>query len=378
MTWSQATTWADGLSYYDSERDITWTDWRLPLTMPVNGSTYNYTHLNDGSSDDGYNISAPGTVYAGSTGSEMAYLFLYELGNLGYCDASGECPQEGWGLTKTGPFTNIMDGNYWSGTEYGRDVPGLPSGYNAWCFHSDNGAQGYLGKASPLYAWPVRTGDVPIPGAVWLLASGLIGIIGFRKRFNFKKLLPLLLCCFFLCLAIHAQAALYDRGGGLIYDSDQDITWLQDADYAFSSGYDPDGNLNWDQAVQWADTLVYQGYDDWRLPTTPGTASGYINQGEMGHLFYGYGVSYFSQNPFYNIQPFGYYWSSTEYAPVPTEAWYFYFDDGYHGIGNKEANYHNAWAVRDGDSSPVPIPGAVWLLGSGLIALVGLRKKLMK
>jgi len=53
-----------------------------------------------------------------------------------------------------------MDGNYWSGTEYGGDVQGLPPGYNAWCFHSDNGAQGYLGKASPLYAWAVRDGDV--------------------------------------------------------------------------------------------------------------------------------------------------------------------------------------------------------------------------
>jgi hypothetical protein len=62
-----------------------------------------------------------------------------------------------------------MDGNYWSGTEYGRDVPGLPPGYNAWCFHSDNGAQGYLGKASPLYAWAVRDGDVaPIPEAISL------------------------------------------------------------------------------------------------------------------------------------------------------------------------------------------------------------------
>jgi hypothetical protein len=154
MTWEEAVEWTEQLHYNG------YTGWRLPYTNPVNGSAYNYTHLNDGSSDDGYNISAPGTIYAGSTGSEMAYMFLYELGNLGYCDTSGNCPQEGWGLTNTGPFTNIMDGNYWSATEYGRDVPGLPSGYNAWCFHSDNGAQGYLGKASPLYAWAVRDGDV--------------------------------------------------------------------------------------------------------------------------------------------------------------------------------------------------------------------------
>jgi len=34
-------------------------------------------------------------------------------------------------------------------------------------------------------------------------------------------------------------------------------------------------------------------------------------------------------------------------------------------------------AVNSGQSF-VPIPGAVWLLGSGLIALVGLRRKLKK
>jgi len=32
-----------------------------------------------------------------------------------------------------------------------------------------------------------------------------------------------------------ANAALINRGGGLIYDSDQDITWLQDADKALTS-----------------------------------------------------------------------------------------------------------------------------------------------
>ncbi|MBA3596442.1 MAG: hypothetical protein H0W40_03575 [Methylibium sp.] len=30
-----------------------------------------------------------------------------------------------------------------------------------------------------------------------------------------------------LCLATTAQAALFDRGGGMIYDSTQNITWLR-------------------------------------------------------------------------------------------------------------------------------------------------------
>ena len=33
-----------------------------------------------------------------------------------------------------------------------------------------------------------------------------------------------------------AQSTLIDRGGGLIYDTVFDITWLQDANYAKTSG----------------------------------------------------------------------------------------------------------------------------------------------
>lgn len=45
-----------------------------------------------------------------------------------------------------------------------------------------------------------------------------------------------------------ANAALFDRGNGLIYDSTLNITWLQDFDYAKTSGYDTDGALTYNQA----------------------------------------------------------------------------------------------------------------------------------
>ncbi|MGJ0430089.1 hypothetical protein [Methylobacter sp.] len=62
-----------------------------------------------------------------------------------------------------------------------------------------------------------------------------------------------------------AQAALIDRGNGLLYDDVLDITWLQDANYAKTSGYDIDGKMDWGRATAWADNLVYGGYSDWRL-----------------------------------------------------------------------------------------------------------------
>jgi len=93
---------------------------------------------------------------------------------------------------------------------------------------------------------------------------------------------------------VHAD--LIDRGGGLIYDTDFDITWLADACYARTCGDDADGLMNWSDASAWVDQLVYGGYDDWRLPTAlnpdgsgpDGWYSDPFNKkgSEMGHLFY--------------------------------------------------------------------------------------------
>ena len=75
-------------------------------------------------------------------------------------------------------------------------------------------------------------------------------------------------CAYTLAVSMSANAALVDRGGGLIYDTDLNITWLADANYAMASGYDADGRMTWTNAMTWAANLSYGGYIDWRLPTT--------------------------------------------------------------------------------------------------------------
>lgn len=52
-----------------------------------------------------------------------------------------------------------------------------------------------------------------------------------------------------------AQAALNDRGGGLLYDDVLKVTWLQDAKYAKTSDYDGDVNMNWSDAKTCASSL---------------------------------------------------------------------------------------------------------------------------
>ena len=82
-----------------------------------------------------------------------------------------------------------------------------------------------------------------------------------------------------------ARADLIDYGGGLIYDTVQDLTWL---DPAFAQPLHGaagssecalvgcDWNYTWTGATAWTAGLSYEGYDDWRLPDkfTPGFYGG--------------------------------------------------------------------------------------------------------
>ena len=68
---------------------------------------------------------------------------------------------------------------------------------------------------------------------------------------------------------VEAEAGLINRGNGLIYDDVLQITWLQDASYAFTLGHgtSDNGRMTWQSARSWAAGLSYAGFDDWRLPT---------------------------------------------------------------------------------------------------------------
>ncbi len=178
MNWQNAMTWASNLDYggYD--------DWRLPQTLPVNGINYNYAGTSYyGYSDEGFNISAPGSTYAGSTGSEMSYMYYNNLGNKAPYSPNVN-PQLGWESKNSSFFINIQfgmpsgDSTYWSETIY------APNPQSSWIFHFHDGSQYNIGNSDSdlAFVWAVR--DVPEPSTLLLLVSGLIGISGLRRKFK--------------------------------------------------------------------------------------------------------------------------------------------------------------------------------------------------
>jgi len=200
-----------------------------------------------------------------------------------------------------------------------------------------------------------------------------------------------------------SYSTLYDRGNGMVYDSDQEITWLLDANYSMTSGYDADGLMDWDSAMLWASDLNYAGYDDWRLPAlidggSLGCDHGYDDSdcgynvdtsgSELAFLWYdileniaaydtdgnypqaGWGLTNTGADgvDFFNIQDF-YYWTGTAYGLDTGDAWYFGTYNG-HQFPLLKSNEYYAWAMRDGDVAQVSAPATLLLMLFGLMSFM--------
>lgn len=251
----------------------------------------------------------------------------------------------------------------------------------------------------------------------------------FMTKKNVKKLTHSIGFTLLIASSV-SNAGLINRGSGLIYDDVLDVTWLQNANLMQTSDVDTNGQTTWQGATEWADNLVFEGYDDWRLPTNMpvdgsnfdfgfsfdgSTDRGFNSDTSANELAYMFhinlnNISYFDTlgnamqagsevfNSSFtdvetgelftidNILPT--YWSKIGNDPIVNAAWAFAFytqgiATGEAQLLNVTANNVGAWALRDGDvfmtENPPPVqsvgaPATLAILCIGLIGLVGGRK----
>ena len=162
---------------------------------------------------------------------------------------------------------------------------------------------------------------------------------------------------------------LIDRGRGLLYDVERNLTWLQDTNYAKTLGRAPDGQMTWDDAKAWVARLNYRGMTGWRLPTAlnqdgSGPCVGdNCRESELGHLVF---TAFERKSPglhLVNWQTFSIYWSSTEVSAA--EAVAFKMTGLRQGPLSK-----NPWAVDPALGGTIPLTDVVltWPVHDGDVA----------
>ncbi len=234
---------------------------------------------------------------------------------------------------------------------------------------------------------------------------------------KFYRLVPVTIALIF---STNINASLIDRGNGLIYDTELDITWLSNThitetlDVGGSYGTVIAGKMSWQDANTYINQMNifevngYMGFNGWRLPSSlqpDANCSIQDNYGswgtncigsELGHLFYHdlggvAGESILDDtNPDPDLALFDFRnrYSSDQYLTFWTSELIPSSDPRFSpiyamrfGLWDSEQRPthvngpHDVWIVHDGDIGAVPVPAALWLFSSGLIGLIFVAKR---
>ncbi|HDO25034.1 MAG TPA: PEP-CTERM sorting domain-containing protein [Nitrospirae bacterium] len=210
-----------------------------------------------------------------------------------------------------------------------------------------------------------------------------------KKGFVLALLISLISVAIIFSISSVAQATLFDRGNGLIYDDYLDITLMQEINSSWllnAPGNWGNGIISWPGAMAWvAGGITYQGISGWRMLSIENPDGsqcvGYdCPLSEFGHIWHNELGN--KNKTLTEMGPFTLYGGvSAIWAGTPDQGWpddppfypypFFNFANGYQGF----ADCHIAWLAVDGDVTIVPEPSTVILLGAGLLGLVAFRRK---
>lgn len=169
----------DGLAYYDPNLQITWT-----TDTHIESSSLSWAEAN---------AWAESLEVGGVEGWRLPDVDVNGDGVVANCSnpiPAEDCADNEFGFlyweegvrpANPGPFENLQGGQYWSSSE----SDGIHAPPNKAWFFSFSGGANTSTKDTRLFVWAVHDGDVaavPIPAAIWLFGSGMIGLVALGKR----------------------------------------------------------------------------------------------------------------------------------------------------------------------------------------------------
>jgi hypothetical protein len=324
-------------------------------------NTYYYQPMESTYTGDGQ-LLFDGDLYTGSgwTGdTTYKHKYLVSGGTYSYVGAI-DSVSDGYGVFDNAPFdihfTMIFQQDGFSSTE-----PRWDEGHSTY--------------------FKIDISQVPIPAAFWLFSSGLMGLIGIRswKSTNVMKsffAICSLFCFVLLSFNLANAANIAPLYGTTTASSEYSEYW--DSQYAI----DGDSSTAWTAVMgggpndpQW---IIVDLQNQVQITRIDLLFSQYI-----GGPFFGYTNEY---NLYTSID--GADWSFVGSGILTEHTDPELYTDIYAISGDSlryvkyEVVGGTHWAsiteIETYDTSAVPIPAAVWLLGSGLIGLVGIRRRIHK
>jgi len=169
--------WIANMNTYGGTGYLGINGWRLPdfTDLPPLTGCNNSNYVSYSGSDCGFNVD--------TASGELAHMFQVTLGNQALWDTAGNQRAAGtFGATNTCFFYNLVFEPYWYADVYEQNTN------DSWYFNYHYGKQNHANNTSSQYfVWAVHDGSigtalVPVPAAVWLFGSGLLGLAGIARR----------------------------------------------------------------------------------------------------------------------------------------------------------------------------------------------------